>query len=80
MGGSNLEVNMIRLFYDIIGILNGMSMANIFVVFIKIAYRKIKDIIDSHAPKYLNNEEFMIALLKFYSIMCSNCLEKISRD
>lgn len=41
MVGNKMDVNIVRLFYDIIGILNSMTLNNIFVVFIKISYEKI---------------------------------------
>jgi hypothetical protein len=80
MIGNQMDVNIVRLFYDIIGIMNSMTLNNIFIVFIKISYERIQIIIEEHGAKYLGDEQFIVALLKFYTIMCENCFSKLQRD
>lgn len=76
----NIGVGLIRLFYDLIGILRAISMTNIFVVFIKLSYSRVQELIEKEGVKYVEDEEFMNALLSFYDIMCKNCLDKLQRD
>lgn len=56
MNGNKMDVNIVRLFYDIIGIMNSMTLNNIFIVFIKISYEKIQLLIEQHGSKYLGDE------------------------
>lgn len=70
-------IGLMRMFYDMIGVLRSISAPNIFVVFIKITYEKVQKLIELEGMKYLHDENFMNALLSFYYMMCKNSLDKL---
>ena len=78
--GENVGVMIMRLFYDLIGVLRAISYSSIFVVFIKVTYEKVQALIEKEGSNYIHEENFMVAMLSFYDIMCKNCLEKLQRD
>lgn len=68
------------LFRDVIGLIRPMKTGGVYLVFLKIAYHKIQHIINEHGTRLISNEDFVVALLEFYELLCFTSLEKMSRE
>jgi len=68
------------LFRDIIGLIRPLKSGSIYLVFLKIAYTKLQNLINEHGAKLITNEDFVVALLEFYELICFTSLEKMNRD
>lgn len=73
-GQDNLNF-LVRTLRDIIGLVRPLQKSTIFVAFCKLCYNRILDLFKQFAEPYAGNEQFNLALLDFYDLMCTCSLE-----
>lgn len=72
------KVDLMKVFYDLIGIYRAISLSKIIIVFSKISYPRIQDLLQKNVGENLSDPEFVSALLDFYNILIENTSQKYS--
>lgn len=75
-GQDNLNF-LVRTLRDIIGLVRPLHKSNVFVIFCKLCYSRILDLFKQYAEQFTSNEQFNLALLDFYDLMCTCSLESM---
>lgn len=73
---SNGTVDLMKVFFDMIGIYKGISLTKIIVVFSKITYPRMQELIQVLGPPNFGDSEFVSALLEFYNTLVENTSQK----
>jgi hypothetical protein len=68
------------LFRDIIGLVRPMRVGGVYLVFLKVAYKRLQTIINEAGLRLITNETFVVTLLEFYELLCFTSLDKMGRD
>ena len=71
-------VDLIRVFYDLVGIYRGITLSKIIIVFSKISYPHLQELLQQYGSAYLTNSEFAATMLDFYTILIENTSQKYS--
>lgn len=71
-------VDLMKVFFDIIGIYKAISLSKIIIVFSKICYPKIQELIHTQGMARLRDPEFLVALLDLYNVLIENTSQKYS--
>ena len=69
------KINLIHILYDIVGVFKSKFLSKIIVVFCKISYPKLQELLTNNAAQYLSNPDFLIALIDFYIIVINNTFQ-----
>lgn len=72
----NGNVDLMKVFFDMVGIYKGISLTKIIVVFSKITYPKMQELIQTLGPPNFGDPEFVSALLEFYNTLVENTSQK----
>lgn len=57
-----------------------MKAGGVYLVFLKVAYKRLQSIINEAGLKLISNESFVVTLLEFYELLCFTSLDKMGRD
>lgn len=74
----NNSVDLMRVFFDLVGIYRAISLSKIIIVFTKISYPRIQELLQKNAGDKLSDPEFVASLLDFYNVLIENTSQKYS--
>jgi hypothetical protein len=72
------SVDLMKTFFDVLGIYRAITLSKIVVAFTKISYPRIQNLLESYGSTLLSNPEFIATLLDFYTILIENTFQKYS--
>jgi hypothetical protein len=75
---SEAGVDLLKVFYDVIGIYKALSLSKIIIVFSRISYPRIQELIQTQMAQRLTDPDFIIALLELYIVLIENTSQKYS--
>ena len=76
---ANGEVDLMRVFFDLMGIYKGISLQKIIMVFTRISYPKVQELLQRSAGQgLLEDSAFVCALLDFYNVLIDNTSQRYS--
>lgn len=68
------------IFRDIIGLIRPLKSSPVYLIFLKIGYTRMQELIGKNWNTHMTNEDFIVALLEFYELICYTSLERMSKD
>ena len=75
---NNSQVNLKRLFYDVLGIYKATYLSKITITFTKISYPKVQNLLQSYGENLLSDNSFIATLIEFYKVLMENTSTKYS--
>lgn len=71
-------VDLMKVFYDLLGIYRAITLSKIIIIFSKISYPHVQKMLQTYGSTFLGNPEFISTLLDFYAILIENTSQKYS--
>jgi hypothetical protein len=71
-------VDLMKVFYDLLGIYRAITLSKIIIIFSKISYPRVQNLLQTYGASFLTNPEFISTLLDFYAILIENTSQKYS--
>lgn len=70
--------DLLKVFYDVIGIYRALSLSKIIILFSRVSYPKIQELIQAQMATRLTDPDFVIGLLELYTVLIENTSQKYS--
>jgi hypothetical protein len=75
---ANGEVDLMRVFFDLMGVYKGISLQKIIMAFTRISYPKVQELLQRYAAQGLSDPAFVCSLLDFYNVIIDNTSQRYS--